>query len=189
MTAIADIQHTTWSKSVAREITFSIVLATLTALSSKVAIFLPWTPVPATLQVAAVIFAGSAGGAHRGFFSQALFLLLGVGGLPVFAEPLLAGPAMLMQPTSGYLLAFPIAAWVAGHDLSKGGRWLSALLALGVIYLMGSLWLLGYVWYRGTGATIEWALFAGILPFLPFDLFKIILAVWTATPIRKRMGS
>jgi biotin transport system substrate-specific component len=189
MTSLADIHNPARSKRIARELALSIGLAGLTAVSAKVAIFLPWTPVPATLQVAAVIFAGSACGAHRGFFSQALYVLLGISGLPVFAEPLLAGPAMVMQPTFGYVLAFPAAAFLAGHDLTRGGRWVSALLALGVIYGMGLLWLLGYAWYMGTGATIGWALYAGILPFLPFDLLKMILAVWSGTPIYKRMGN
>jgi biotin transport system substrate-specific component len=189
MTSISETQNATQFKGIAREIALFVGLAGLTVLSAKVAIFLPWTPIPATLQVAAVIFAGSACGARRGFFSQALYLFVGLIGFPVFAEPLLAGPTMLMQPTFGYLLAFPVAAWLAGHDLKVGGRWLSALLALGAIHFMGSLWLLGYVSYMGRESTVGWALFAGTLTFLPFDVLKMALAVWTATPIYKRMGN
>lgn len=177
------------TRAIAREAGLIVGLAGLTTLASKVAIPLPWTPVPATLQVAAVVFAGSAFGVGRGALSQLLFLVLGFSGLPVFAEPILAGPAVALCPTFGYLLSFPVAAGLAGTRFARGGSWLPGGLALGVIYLVGLSWLLGFSAMTGTDVSIAWALMAGVLPFLPFDLLKTGLAVWSATSLRRRFGN
>ncbi len=164
----------------AREAGLVVGLAGLTALAAQVAVPLPWTPVPATLQVAAVVFAGAAFGARRGLLSQLLYLLLGVTGLPVFA-PATGGASL------GYLLAFPLAALLAGVWAGRLGRWLGAGLAVLAIHLLGSLWLLGWALATGAPASAAWVLWAGSLPFLPFDLAKAGLAVLSAAPLRRRL--
>jgi len=96
---------------------FSFTL--LTAVSAQIAI--PLKPVPLTLQTMAVLLSGAFLGARNGAYSQLLYLLLGVIGLPVFAQvPNGAiGFARLFGPTGGYLLAFPIAAFVTGYITEK----------------------------------------------------------------------
>ena len=74
--------------------------------------------VPITLQTFAVVVAGLVLGARRGFLAVALYLVVGLAGVPVFAE-MTGGLGVLGKPSVGYLLAFPFAAAVAGW---LGGR-------------------------------------------------------------------
>ena len=175
------------ARTLAREVGLAVGLAGLTALAAKVAIPLPGTPVPATLQTAAVIFAGAAFGARRGLISQGLYLLVGLLGLPVFAPWTPAGPAALAGPTAGFLVAFPLVAWLAGRGLATRTRWLMGAAALACLYLVGAGWLT--VWALATGAPVSaaWVLLAGVVPFLPFDLLKAGLALLSAGPIRRRV--
>lgn len=172
---------------VAREAGIVVGLAGLTVLASKIYIPLPGTPVPATLQVAAVIFAGSACGPVRGLAAQILYLLIGLAGLPVFASSLAAGAPVVGAPTFGYLLAFPLAAYLAGRFGGRA-RWLGSFLGLAVIYLLGVGWLWGWAALSSGDSGLAWALMAGLVPFLLFDVLKTALATLSAIPIRKRLN-
>src|SRR5437867_6697221 len=94
----------------------------LTAIAAQISVPLPFTPVPLTLQPMAVLIGGAAIGARLGRMSQLAYLALGIAGLPVFAaSPALAqGPARLLGPTGGYLMAYPIAAFVTGWLAERG---------------------------------------------------------------------
>src|SRR3954468_17071773 len=85
------------------------------ALASQVAIPLPGTPVPLTLQPLVVVLAGLVLGPMAGAASMVLYLLAGVSGLPVFAPIGAPVIARLAGPTGGYLLAYPVAAFLAGR--------------------------------------------------------------------------
>lgn len=145
----------------------------LIALSAQVAIPIPFTPVPLTLQPLAVIFLGVALGATRGAAAAALYLLEGFSGLPVFAQGG-SGPIWLSGPTAGYLYAFPLAAWLAGFVSERG--WGSSivrsitgmLLALAVIYAGGWSWLAVLTDARTAFAT-------GVAPFLLADIVKVAI--------------
>ena len=86
--------------------------ALATTVAARVAVPLPGTAVPFTLQVAAVLLAGVVMGPRFGAASQAVYVMAGFVGLPVFMAG--GGPAYLLGPTGGYLIAFPAAAAVAG---------------------------------------------------------------------------
>lgn len=93
--------------------------AIITVVAAQISI--PVQPVPFTLQSVAVILAGVMLGSKKGAISQIIYLMLGIIGLPVFAmsaDPTL-GVARLIGPTGGYLLAFPIAAYVSGFIVEK----------------------------------------------------------------------
>ncbi|MBN2497837.1 MAG: biotin transporter BioY [Deltaproteobacteria bacterium] len=160
-------------------------LAALTALASKLALPLPWTPVPATFQVAAVVFAGAAFGSRRAALAQLVYLACGFAGLPVFASWTAAGPAVLAAPSFGYLLAFPLAAWLAG---ALRHRWLGGLAALGVIYALGAAWLAGFFALGKAPLDLTELLWVAVVGFLPLDLAKVALAVWSAGPVRARLA-
>jgi biotin transport system substrate-specific component len=151
--------------------------ALLTFALARVAVPLPGTPVPATLQSLSVLLAGLFLGARRGSLSQALYLGAGLLGLPVFALPG-SGPAYLLGPTGGYLFGFVLAPWVVGHIAPPGvrhslARRLMAVVAGGAtLHLCGTLWLL-LAWTPGPQAAIV----AGSLPFLAFDLAKGVVAL------------
>jgi len=146
----------------------------VTAVAARIAIPLPWTPVPVTGQTFAVLLTGMVLGSRRGALALALYLAEGAAGLPVFAGGT-AGPAALLGPTGGYLLAFPLAAAVTGTLAERGWdrRALTTLAAMligsGVIFACGLAWLARFV---PAGRLLG----AGLLPFLPGDVVKASLA-------------
>lgn len=163
----------------ARRLIGVAAFAVATALSAKVALPLPGTPVPFTFQPLMVMLAGVLLGARLGAGSQLLYLAAGVAGLPVFVAG--GGLAYLLGPTGGYLLAYPLAAFVIGSLAGRGaGSALLALLAgLGVIYAGGVAWLAAV-------GTFDFAVAAGLRPFLLADLVKVLLAVVVAVRLRER---
>ena len=153
--------------------------ALLTALGAFIRIPLPFTPVPVTLQTFFVVLAGVYLGGRDGAASQLAYLAVGATGLPVFAGG--AGVAHVLGATGGYLLAFPIVAWLVGAMLRPGDRLprtLAVLLAAKlVIFGLGTAWLAQVL---GVGA--ERAIALGVLPFLPGTVLK--LAAATALVVR-----
>jgi biotin transport system substrate-specific component len=156
-----------------------LVLASsgLIALSAQVAIRLPFSPVPVSAQTLAVLWIGSALGRRLGSAAVLAYLAEGAMGLPVFAGGS-AGPAAMLGPTGGYLLGFLPAAWICGALAER--RWdrhvLRALVPLVageiVLFSTGLFWLA-----RFTGNEAVWAL--GLLPFLPGEVAKIVIAATT----------
>lgn len=167
-----------WRESAVPRLAANIALivagSLLTALAAQVSIPLPFTPVPITGQTFAVLLVGAVLGSRRGAASMALYVAEGLAGLPVFAGGK-AGLAVLLGPTGGYLLGFIVAAFVTGWLAERGWdrRPLTTALAmvLGnvVIYLFGVSWLAAFV-------GIERAPLLGMVPFIPGDILKIVLA-------------
>lgn len=145
-----------------------------TALTARITIPLPFTPVPITLQVMAVLLAGLVLGPRAGAASQITYLAAIAAGLPLDARAL--GPAALAGPTAGYLLGFVPAAFVTGwlaEKLSCGrsSRFLAASAGVIVIYAVGTAWLAPIV----GGLRPAWTL--GVAPFILIDLGKALVAV------------
>ena len=154
-----------------------LAMTALTAISAKVALPLPGTPVPFTFQPLAVLLAGGLLGVRLGAGSQLLYLVIGAVGLPVFAAG--GGLAYLFGPTGGYLLAYPAAAALAGA-LAVRGVWsalLGLLAGLGAIYAGGLAWL-------GILGGFDLAVAGGLAPFLLADLVKVGLALAVVTRLR-----
>ncbi len=153
--------------------------ALLTALGAFVRLPLPFTPVPITLQTFFVLTAGVYLGGRDAAASQLAYLGLGATGLPVFAGGV--GPAALLGPTGGYLLAFPLAAWLVGSLVRPGTRATRALAAFlgatALIFAFGAGWLT-----QLAGMDPARALALGVLPFLPGAALKIAAA--TALTVR-----
>jgi biotin transport system substrate-specific component len=145
----------------------------LIAIAAQVAIPLPFTPVPLTLQPLAVILIGVVLGSTRGAAAAILYLLEGFSGLPVFAQGH-GGALWLLGPTAGFLFSYPFAASVAGFVSERG--WGSSivraitgmLLALGVIYLGGWSWLAVQF-----GASAAFTM--GVVPFVLADIVKVAI--------------
>lgn len=155
------------------------IFALATALSAKVALPLPGTPVPFTFQPMVVLLAGALLGARLGAMSQLAYLAAGVAGLPVFAAG--GGALYLLGPTGGYLMAYPLAAWVVGRLAGAGaGRMLLATLTgLATIYAGGVAWLAAL---GGMSAAVA----LGLRPFVLADLVKALLVVVAAGRLRPR---
>ena len=151
------------------------LFANVVALCAQVQISLPFTPVPITGQTFGVLLTGIALGRKRGFAALLLYLAEGAIGFPVFAGGAL-GLAKLAGPTGGYLLAFPFAAaltgWLAerGWDRRPAGAFAAMLAGSVVVFAFGMAGLSR--WVGGFAP----ALVKGVLPFLPGDLVKALLA-------------
>src|SRR5438128_5425400 len=143
------------------------------AIAAQIAIPVPFTPVPLTLQPIAVILVGAALGSTRGAAAASLYLLEGLSGLPVFAQGH-GGPLWLLGPTAGYLYSYPFAAFIAGWFSQRG--WGSSivralagmLIAMAVIYAGGWSWLAILAGPRA-------AFTMGIVPFVIADIVKIAI--------------
>jgi biotin transport system substrate-specific component len=148
--------------------------ALLTWAGARLAVPVPGSLVPGTMQLVPVLLAGLILGARAGSLSQVSYLVMGIAGLPVFALPG-AGPAYLLGPTGGFLLGFAMAPWVVGR-LADGrglaGRFLATLAGAAVVHLCGFSWLLFQ-----SGGNAAAALLAGFVPFFLFDLSKVIVVV------------
>ena len=159
-----------WGRDMFLVVAFSL----LTAISAQAVIPLPWTPVPITGQTFAVLLTGALLGPRLGALSLALYLLEGGLGLPFFAGGA-AGAARLAGLTGGYLLSYPFAAalvgWLATRGWDRRPLTMLAAMLLGsvVIFALGAGWLAHFV-------GPSHALTAGVLPFLPGDMVKALLA-------------
>jgi len=146
------------------------------ALCAQISLPLPFSPVPVTGQTFAVLLVGASFGARRAAAVLLLYLAEGAAGLPVFAPGGAPGLARFVGPTAGYLLSFPLAAFVLGKLLETGRhrsflRWLAALLAAEAIILAG-----GVTWLKLlTAWPWQHALLLGLVPFLPGELVKVML--------------
>lgn len=166
-------------------ITRVALMAAVTAVAAQITI--PLAPVPFTFQVPAVVLAGLLLGPRRGALAMAVYLLVGAVGAPVFAG-FTGGPGHLVGPTGGYLVSYPLAAAVAGLGARAAAtavrrRALGSCLLWGcgtlvVIYAFGATWL-GVV----SGLSPAAALATGVLPFVVFDLIKIVLSALVAVAV------
>ena len=143
------------------------------AVSAQVAVPLPLSPVPMTLQPLAVLVVGAMLGPRRGSTALVLYLLIGALGAPVFAPGGAPGAARLIGPTGGYLLAFPIAAAIAGWSAARPGV---VRLVLGLALAMVAIHAGGFAWLALLGGEATRAFEVGFVPFLTGDLLKIGLA-------------
>ena len=150
--------------------------AALTALAAQIAIPVPGSPVPVTGQTFAVLLTAAALGPARGLAAQALYLVLGAVGLPVFADAA-HGTGVVFGASGGYLIGFLVAAAITGYGARRGAdrspvrTLLLFALASVVIYVIGTTWLC-----LDTGMSASAGIAAGVTPFIPGDVAKALLA-------------
>lgn len=156
------------------------------ALASQFALPIPGTPVPLTLQPFVVVLAGLVLGPVDAAAAMVLYLIAGAAGLPVFAPIGAPGLARLLGPTGGYILAYPVAAAVAGRlgagRASFAARSLAAMAGILVLYLGG---LAQLAVLSGSLAT---AALLGVVPFVAADAVKALVAGALAAPRHRRTG-
>lgn len=170
----------------ARRILAVAVFVVLTTLGAYAAVPLPFTAVPVTLQTLFVILGGLLLGPVLGATAQAAYVALGLAGAPVFFAGG-AGLAHLLGPTGGYLMAYPAAAFLAGklgprveaRGMAATLRAFAALFAASALILLGGAAQLS-LYVHGLGS----ALVLGVLPFLPGDGLKIVVALLIARRLR-----
>lgn len=158
---------------VVEKVALALGLAAFTGLVAQLRVPLPFTPVPITGQVFAVLLAGVLLGRWYGGLSQALYAAIGEAGVGWF-QGWSSGPGYLSGVTGGYILGFVVAAFAIGWltDRYVRIRGFLPLLALmlvgvGIIYLFGAVWL-GIV----LGTDLMTTLSLAVFPFIPLDLVK-----------------
>jgi len=126
------------------------------------------------------------------FLSMLAYLLLGLIGLPVFSLPPYGGPAYILVPSFGFLLAFPIAGWVQSRLIRRTSGLIyfaAGVVAIVIYYLIG----LPYMYfilnfYLGRTIDVLQIIKIGFLPFITFDLLKAGAAAWLALETGRRLG-
>src|SRR5438067_1898347 len=160
-----------WARGVALVVAFSL----LTALAAQVAVPLPFTPVPITMQTFAVLLTGALLGRRLGALALLAYLFEGACGLPFFAQGYSGIWYLLFAPTSGYLLSYPLAAFVTGWLAERGWdrRFLTAAaaMALGSIIILACGWLGMLRFFSPVVALAQ-----GVAPFIIGDIVKLALA-------------
>src|SRR5580698_9647743 len=106
-----------------RQVALVVGASLVVALCARITIpLMPLTPVPLTVQNLGVLLVGLLLGSRRGFAALALYLVEGALGLPVFNPTGPGGIAQLLGPTGGFLLAYPLVAWIAGFIMEHGRK-------------------------------------------------------------------
>lgn len=176
-------------KSLVRAGCFAALIAAVTIIFRYVQPFL----VPFSLQPVVVMLAGCLLTPAEAMLTMVVYILLGLIGVPVFASPPFAGFAYLLKPSFGFLLGFIPAAGLMSWFLKGRMRTLGNLLAacLGgvlVYYLVGLPYLyMVLAFYLHQPADLMKVLEIGLLPFIIFDLLKVLLAAWIAREIERRL--
>jgi biotin transport system substrate-specific component len=159
-----------------RDIALVVAGALLIYLTARISIPVPNSPVPITGQTFGVLLVGGALGFRRGLLGVVLYVLLGVVGLPFFAEGK-GGLTVIWGATGGYLIGFVVAAAVVGRlaelgwDRRIGGAVGAMLVGSVIIYAIGLPWLM-----VATGRTLEKTIADGLVPYLLGDTLKLLLA-------------
>lgn len=171
--------------TVSRSKTHMLILTALFAALTAIGAFLRIpTPLSSfTLQVFFVCMAGVLLGPKWGTLSQVVYVALGLAGLPIFTAG--GGLSYVFQPTFGFLLSYIPAAFVigliAGGSASKKRIALACIVGLIMIYLIGLPYMaLILNVYLGKGLNFMAILWAGMIPFLPWDALKIVVTVFLA---------
>lgn len=158
----------------AKDAAFVLGGAALTGIAAQIAVPVPGSPVPVTGQTFAALLVGTALGARRGFLSLAVYALVGMAGMPWFAE---AGSGVA-APSLGYVLGMLLAATVVGALARRGGDRSvlrtagTMVLGSAIIYAVGVPYLAA-----ATGMSLTQAVAAGLTPFLIGDALKAALAM------------
>ncbi|WP_238886161.1 biotin transporter BioY [Clostridium sp. YIM B02551] len=168
-----------------RDITFIGMGAAILAVLSQFSIPLPFSAVPLTLQVPAVILISLIFKPKQSFLSVLVFILLGAIGLPVFAS-FHGGFNVIVGPTGGYLLGFLIMPLIISNASSKCGTVIIFVLtyvALAFDYLVGVLQL-----SIVAHLSITSALAAGLYPFIVKDIIVVFITIFLGLNIKRRLN-
>ncbi len=168
----------------AKQAAIVIGASAVIAVCARLVLPLPFTPVPLTLANFGVLLVGLALGSKRGFAAAAIYLGWGAIGLPVFSPAGVGGIAQLFGPTGGYLLAYPVVAFVAGWLSERGVASFGRNLVAGVVAEL-ILFAAGIAWLATLTQSWQRALAFGLLPFLFAEIMKIMLAAALARRLQR----
>ena len=162
--------------NVLRQVVLIVSASVFVAVCAHITIpLMPLTPVPLTVQNFAVLLVGLLLGSRRGFAALMLYLLEGMAGLPVFNPTGPGGMAQLFGVTGGFLLAYPLVAFVAGYVFERGTKSFLRAAVAGIaaeVVLFGA----GLAWlYFFTHSFVKAAYF-GLYWFVAAEVIKVMVA-------------
>lgn len=170
-----------------RRLTTVGLLTAVICLLGPFALNIPFiSPVPISLGTLGIYLAVSILGMKSGTLSVAVYILLGFIGVPVFTN-FTGGAGKLLGPTGGYIIGYIFMALICGFFIDRwDGRFsicfLGLMLGTAVCYLFGTVWLAFQM-----SLTFPQALATGVLPYIPFDLAKLLIALLLGGQVRKRL--
>jgi len=173
----------------ARQAVIVIAGSLFVALCARVTVPIPGTPVPLTLQNFGVLTVGLLLGSRRGFAALALYLVEGAVGLPVFSPAILgSGIAHLTGATGGFLMAYPLVAFIAGYIYEHSSRrfaWaaLSAVAAELVLFAGGLSWLAVLT------HSVSLALKYGLYWFVFAEVIKVLMSAAVTVRWHRQLSS
>jgi len=183
-----------WScdHSLTCKILISFLFALATAYGAQLRIPLPWSPVPITLQTFFVLLSGLLMGPCWGAVSQAIYVGVGICGLPFFTG-MLAGWGRIFGPTGGYLMSYILVSFVVGlfskrilySKSSLRSVLLLSLLSLPIVYGLGCTQLAVWLSVNGSFPGLFKIFTMGMFPFLIGDLIKIFMAVLVGRSVHR----
>jgi biotin transport system substrate-specific component len=160
------------SRTAIAQIALVVGGAAFVGIAAQVAIPLPFTPVPLTLQTFAVLLVGASLGSLRGALSMVVYLLAGMVGVPWFAEG-----SSGYSASFGYIIGFIVAAFIVGRLAERGAT--TTVLRTAGLMVVGNLaiYAVGVTWLK-FAIDVDWAtaMSLGVVPFLIGDAVKIALA-------------
>jgi biotin transport system substrate-specific component len=164
------------------------LMTAVLCIMGPLSLVIPISPVPISLTNLAIYIAVILLGMRRGTLVTLVYLFIGFVGVPVFSA-FTGGPGKLIGPTGGYLIGFVFLALVAGYFIDKfPGKVIWAVIGMGlgtvILYGLGTAWLA-----YAAGMTFSQGLLAGVVPFIPGDIIKMILAIIVGFPTKKRLIS
>lgn len=190
--AVQPYEGHSWSAEWAKQAGIVIGASLLVALCAHVTVPLPFTPVPLTLANFGVLVVGLLLGSRRGFAALLVYLVEGASGLPVFTPSILhGGIAQILGPTGGFLMAYPLVAFVAGWIYERTGkrnarRFGSAVLsgvAAELVLFAG-----GLSWLALLTHSVATAFRFGLYWFVFAEVIKVLMAAGVASRWQKRFS-
>ena len=175
------------SMGASRTRSIAFVALTIALLGVSAWVSIPIGPVPISLTNFAIYLSLYLLDWKKGTISYFIYLLLGFAGLPVFSG-FTGGVAKLAGPTGGYIVGFIpmaiIAGFVIDHCKKRWVQLVGMIVGTMICYALGTVWFCFQANY-----TVSAALAVCVIPFIPADLIKIVLAMSIGPEIRKRLGS
>ncbi len=173
----------TANKTKTQYLILTAMMTAFTAICAVISVPLPFSPVPVSLATLAVLICGGLLGPKYGSLSQIIYLLLGAVGVPIF-HSFTGGMGILLGPTGGFLFGYIFMAFTFGlltdiilKNKRTGDIKSTALVFFAAVHATITCYIPGLLWFMVvTGNGIGTAASMAVLPFIPVDLFKCIVA-------------
>jgi biotin transport system substrate-specific component len=187
--SLGQSRERTFASEGARQAALIVGGSLFVALCARITIPLPFTPVPLTVQNFGVLLVGLLLGSQRGFAALTLYLAEGAMGLPVFSPVGVGGMAQLFHgATSGFLLAYPFVAWIAGYVMENGRKSFARTAIAG---LLGEVALFtgGLAWLAVLTHSVTQAFRWGLYWFVFAEVIKVAMAAGIAARWHSRSAA